>query len=286
MPKALFLTCESQTEPFIDDQLFMNALEKLGWHCTLHAWNRPALRWSDFDVAILRTTWDYYKNPEQFLKVLEDIEESECRLWNPLSVVRWNSDKSYLRDLVVWGLKIAPTIWSKEMAFSGKQSPFEIFDCEEIIVKPTISVGAFDTLLLTKDQWKPRQLKKTYKGRDIMVQKCLNAVREVGEYSLVFFAEEFSHAILKTPKAGDFRVQSFYGGQEQSIEAPAEAIRQGQLALQAVSEAPLYARVDMVYQDNQWILMELELIEPQLFLPMIDFEKLCRETISPFLVRY
>ncbi|MDF1664063.1 MAG: hypothetical protein P1V97_20005 [Planctomycetota bacterium] len=286
MSKALFLTCESQTEFFVDDQLFMNAMEKLGWQCTLHPWNGPALRWSDFDVAILRTTWDYYKNPSRFLEVLGDIEQSDCRLWNPLSVVRWNSDKSYLRDLVTWGLKIAPTIWSKALAFNGEQSPFEIFDCEEIIVKPTVSVGAFDTLLLTKEQWNPEQLKETYKDRDILVQKCLSAVRELGEYSLVFFAEEFSHAILKTPKAGDFRVQSFYGGKERAVEVPAEAIRQGQLALQAVSEAPLYARVDMVLQDGQWLLMELELIEPQLFLPMIDFEKVCAETIVPFLNRY
>lgn len=286
MTKALFLTCTSQTESFIEDQIFMNAFEKQGWDCTLYAWNRPALNWNEYDFAIIRTTWDYYKNPDQFLAVLEDIEKSACQLWNPLSVVRWNFDKIYLQDLVTWGVKIAPTIWDKKVGLSKRKSPFEIFDCDEVIVKPRISVGAFDTLLLTEDEWNLKRLRRIYKDRDIMVQKCLKSIREVGEYSLVFFAEEFSHAILKTPKAGDFRVQSFYGGTETSVEVPEAAIKQGLLALQAVAEAPLYARVDLAHEDGEWILMELELIEPQLFLTMIDFEKICPEKILPFVSRY
>lgn len=286
MPKALFITCSSQTESLIDDELFMLAFEKQGYQATLHPWNGDPLDWSQFDLAIVRSAWDYYQNPKLFLRTMEDIELSGCRLWNPLSVLRWNADKSYLQDLQSWGLKLPPTLWSKHDAFQDHSDPFKLLDCDEVIVKPTVSVGAFDTLLLTRDQWKPETLRETYKDREVLVQKCLSAVREEGEYSLVFFAEEYSHGILKKPKPGDFRVQSFHGGQESFVEAPEAAIRQGQFALSAVAEAPLYARVDLVQQDGEWVLMELELIEPQLFLPGVDFETIVADRLIPFIHRY
>ena len=287
MPRALFLTCLSHIKEFpgvfVDDQIFLDAFDDHGWDVRLHPWNGQALDWSRFDIAILRTAWDYYKKPEAFLKTLQEIAGSGCQLWNPPSLVAWNTEKSYLRDLRDQGIPIPETLWCKREAFDPSMSPFDRFHCQQVVIKPTISVGAFDTLLLGPEQWKPQQLEKLYRGRNIMVQPCLSGVREVGELSMVFFARTFSHGILKRPKAGDFRVQSFHGGQEQLVTVSADALKAAKKVIDSIEGPLLYARVDMVEQDGQWLLMELELIEPQLFLPMTDFDSLMRHEILPFL---
>jgi hypothetical protein len=283
MPVALFLTCLSQEELFIDDQLMMQAFECAGWKTTLQPWNGPALDWSGFDIAVIRTTWDYYKEPAAFLQRLFEIDQSSCELWNPYELIRWNSEKSYLKDLEERGILVPETIWDHQRAFFDEKTPFERFQCEEIVLKPQISVGAFDTLLLKPNQWDETELFELYKDKKIMVQRCLSAVRDVGEHSFVFFAGNYSHTMLKTPKKGDFRVQSFYGGVERPITPGSNAILEAGKVIQALQSVPLYARVDMVEQDSQWLLMELELIEPQLFLPQIDFNEILNAQLLPFL---
>jgi len=249
-----------------DDDLAIEPLRDLGWNVETLSWRHESVDWDLFDAVVIRTTWDYHRDPDRFIEVLREIEASDTRLENPLEIVRWNLNKTYLRGLEADGIRIVPTLWGEtydEAAFAGWLAKL---DTDEVIVKPTVSATAEHTYRLRA--FDP-ELSAIFAERPFMVQAFVKSVVTEGEYSLFYFCGEFSHAILKAPKENDFRVQEEHGGIISAFEATSEMLAAGRAAFDMITPTPLYARVDLVRgRDDGFELMELELIEPALYLRM------------------
>ena len=266
MRRCAFLTMEDPQDFVIDDELVLPHMEALGWSVDQVPWRRPT-RWEDYEAVVIRTTWDYTLDVRGFMGVLEQIHQSSATLLNPIELVRWNLRKSYLRQLDAQGVPIPPTIWLSSGELHRIEELWQGLEAEEIVLKPLIGAGARDTYRLSRSQIAGRveELVRVYGDREAIMQPFLPQVVREGEFSVFFFGRRYSHAILKTPKARDFRVQEEHGGHIQSIE-PEPALMDAALrVLEAISPDPLVARVDLVRHQGRFVLMEVELIEPSLY---------------------
>lgn len=273
MRRCAFLTMEDLTGFVSDDQLAVEPLRERGWKVDFVPW-RAEVDWNHFDAVVIRTPWDYQDDPAGFLAVLEQITRSRARLENPLSLVRWNIEKSYLREMEKRGARLAPTLWEKRFRAEFLHGYFEKLRSPEIIIKPLVSANADDTYRLSAPvpELAVRHLEKVFAGRRYLVQRFLQSVVDEGEFSLFYFAGFHSHTILKTPKAEDFRVQEEHGGIIRAVEeADHRLLQTGARIMERIRPAPLYARVDLArLEDGDFALMELELIEPALYFRMSE----------------
>lgn len=248
-----------------DDELAIEPLEKLGIAVETLSWRQTSRKWSEFDAVVIRTTWDYQRFPVEFLGVLAEIEAA-TRLYNPLSVVRWNFDKIYLRELSEKCVSIVPTLFETQYSPENFAAWHDTLSSQELIIKPRVSATAEHTFRLC--EFDPA-VSESFEHRPFLVQPFLDTIVNEGEYSLFYFDGEYSHAILKAPKQHDFRVQEEHGGIPTPVEATDAMKDAASQALAAVAEPLLYARVDLVRDDNnEFALMELELIEPALYFRM------------------
>lgn len=249
-----------------DDEWAIKPLQNLGWEVETVSWRAENVDWSKFEAVIIRTPWDYQDSPEEFLELLQRIENS-TRLENPLKIVKWNLSKTYLRELKEKDVKIVPTLFCDELIDEDVfASWFEKFEADEIIIKPIVSATAQDTFRLRR--FLP-ELTEVFRNRKYMVQPFMKNIIEEGEYSLFYFGGDFSHAILKTPKQNDFRVQEEFGGEIRAIKPSEKLLSTGENALKQIGQKLLYARVDFVRDEmDDFALMELELIEPSLYFRM------------------
>jgi len=270
MKKCAILTMDNLDEFEVYDDLLEAPLKALGWHMSSVSWRDKSADWDAFDAVIIRSPWDYQDEPSAFLKVLENIEASSARLENSLATVRWNIDKAYLKLLEQKNVTIVPTLWRD--VFNEQELPayFEQLHVDQIVLKPRISANADNTFWLTKDNYQAMlaELNEAFFKRPFMIQPFMANIVSEGEFSLFYFDGQYSHAILKTPKANDFRVQEEHGGRLTAIQPEQKLIEQAQATLNALDEMPLYARVDFVRYGEQFALMEAELIEPSLYFNM------------------
>jgi glutathione synthase/RimK-type ligase-like ATP-grasp enzyme len=252
-----------------DDDLAYRPLQVLGWHVEAVPWCRPDVDWGRFDAVVIRSTWDYYQAVEAFVAVLERITQSGANLQNPLDLVRWNIKKTYLRDLQERGVRIVPTAWGADIGSIDERAILEELGTEEVVVKPLVGASAAFTYRLQRGSEKWSEAAAALEHREYLAQPFIPSIISEGEYSLFFFSGTYSHAIVKTPGQQDFRVQEEHGGVFRTITAMRELVQEGEQALAAIGQVPLYARVDFVrLEDGGFGLMELELVEPALYLGM------------------
>lgn len=267
-----FLTMDSVEGWSIDADLGIAPLEALGWRVEQVPWRSGNARWDDFDAVYIGTPWDYPEDVARFMAVLERIDRSRAVLVNPLALVRWNLPKTYLRDLESRGAAIVPSQWGEHLAPGALETSFDALATERVVVKPVVSTNARDTFLLARDEVRDAEpeLVRAFDRRAFVVQPFIERVRSEGEYSLFYFGDAFSHAILKKPKAGDFRVQEEHGASIDAVASPSSAlVAAADRVLELVRPAPVYARCDLVRgADGRFLLMELELIEPSMYLRM------------------
>ncbi len=215
--------------------------------------------WSRFDAAIIGTTWDYWDHQATFLATLEAIER-EIPLYNSAKLARWNSHKSYLRDLETRGAKLIPTVWLDNAGEDSSKAAFDQLGSDDLVFKRQVGAGAAGQHRLKRGQTIPDM------PHPMMVQPFLPMIQTEGEYSFIFIDGELSHALIKRAARGDYRIQSAYGGVEEAVSPNAEELRAAKAVLNTLEETPLYARVDMLRgEDGGLLLMELELIEPYLY---------------------
>ena len=217
---------------------------------------------SGFDVVTPLVAWGYNRQPGRWLATLDTLEAAAVPLRNPAALLRWNSDKRYLEELGANGIATVPTRIVgalDETSLADARADFG----DELVVKPPMSAGADGTYRLAPTEAIPPDVA----GRAMMVQPFLPSVMDEGEYSLMLFGGRFSHAVVKRPRAGDFRVQPHLGGREEKCEPPSGAIDLAHAALAQAPAPPAYARVDLVRGlDGKLAVIELELIEPALWL--------------------
>ncbi len=223
--------------------------------------------WSSFGAAWIRSTWDYPARHREFLAWTQQVAAS-TDLWNPAPVVAWNSHKSYLLALARAGVAIVPTV----VVPAGEPLDLvELMDRHgwaEVVVKPAVSAGAVGTERVTRSQargWAHGDADRS--APDRLVQPFAAEVTD-GEVSLVAVGGHVTHAVRKVPAPGDFRVHAHLGGTELVHQPSRSELALAAAALEAVGEPLLYARIDCVTTPDGPVLMELELIEPSLFLPL------------------
>lgn len=266
-----------QNPPYLGDSEAMLAepLKERGVVVELASWDDKQVPWERYAAVILRSTWDYHQRIGDFNKWLKQLEAVQARVFNPLPMLRWNMDKTYLEQLQKLGVPVLPTEWLPRGAFASLEKTLTRMNWEQAVVKPTIGAGGDDTWLVTledaeRDQARFEDL-LTRSG--VMVQLFAPQIVQ-GEWSLFYFNGVYSHAVLKFPAPGQFLVHEHRGGTAHGVQPPAPLIRQAsailRLACQLNKDVPLYARVDGFTTAGQLVLMELELIEPNLYLECVD----------------
>ncbi|WP_454761956.1 ATP-grasp domain-containing protein [Caulobacter segnis] len=207
--------------------------------------------------------WGYHGRQDEWFGFLDDLERDGIRVANPAATMRWNSTKTYLVELAGKGAPVVPTHAHDLLTREHVRDAFDAFGVDELVVKPQVSAGSHETIRVKRHGG---SLAGGPSG-PALIQPFLPAVGEEGELSLFFFDGQFSHAVTKVAVEGDFRVQPQFGGQVSEIAPEPEALRAAEMVLQAAGEVLTYARVDLIRGlDHTPQLMELEVIEPDLFL--------------------
>jgi glutathione synthase/RimK-type ligase-like ATP-grasp enzyme len=270
MRRAAFLTLAEQGDFVIDDDLAHAPLARRGWQVETVPWNRPGVDWQRYDLVAIRSTWDYQHQADAFLTTLAAIEASGARLENPLGIVRWNMRKTYLRDLATKGVPVVPTIWRDGLRRGELAAFFEEAHSKEAVIKPVMSGNAQGAWRLDRADARTRaaEIEAYYADRALMMQPFEPAILSEGEFSLLYFNGKFSHGILKVPKPGDFRVQEEHGSEIRAITPEPALLAAGNAAIDAIGRKLLYARADLVRHGDEFRVMELELVEPALYLRM------------------
>lgn len=249
--------------PDPESGILIAALAEIGIRAPLVPWDAP-IEWSQSRLVVLRTPWDYIDRPEEFLAFVR-ATAAVTTVVNPAEVVAWNIHKGYLAELADRGIPVVPTTMVHRGAGSAVQvaarSSFEA----EIVIKPAISAGAFRAIRTKAASSEAEAyLAALLTTDDALVQPYLAAV-EAGETSLVYFDGTLSHAVRKVPAAGDFRVHVEYGGSVAPHTATHAERAVAEAVLDAAPDATTYARIDLVTTPDGSLLMEAELIDPELF---------------------
>jgi glutathione synthase/RimK-type ligase-like ATP-grasp enzyme len=260
-------TCRALADLWAGDRLFLNELRRRGVVAAPLVWDDETVDWRQWDTVVIRSCWDYHLHIEQFRAWLERLERDAVRVINPPRVMRWNMHKRYLLDVARAGGRIPMTrvvprgsagLLRDEMRREGWPSS---------VIKPAISASGFSTRLVEgvptpEDEDAYAAMRE---GGDVLLQSYVPEVRELGEWSLVFFEGRYSHAALKRAAPGEFRVHIEWGGTVEATEPPQRLVQQAQALVDALDLDAVYARVDGTDVGGDLTVMELELIEPELF---------------------
>ncbi len=263
MPRVALVTCVTLPEPDPDQDLMVSSLRNAGLDAQLAAWDDAGTDWSAFDLAVIRSTWNYHRHLDAFTDWLERAAH-DTLLVNPASVVRWNLHKRYLRELEAAGLPIVPT------AFADARTPFDLartldhHGWTDIVIKPCVSAGSARTRRYTEGRSPDAAafLASITERDDAMIQPFVPSVADGGERSAIWIAGEPTHAIVKQPR---------FDTDDESVSdaLPVSDVERDMLdrCLDLAGDGLLYARLDTMRDaDGTLLISELELIEPSLFL--------------------
>lgn len=218
---------------------------------------------SSFDLVLPLIAWGYHLEYPRWLEFLDRAEAEHWPMVNPPALLRWNSDKAYLAELADGGVSTVPTLAVDSCCDADLEEARRRFESDWLVIKPPVSASASGTHRLGPNDDLPDDSRR----RPMIVQPLIEEIARTGEFSLMLFDGEFSHAVVKRPKSGDFRVQPHLGGVTLPSAPPPGAEQLAKLALAAAPAKATYARVDIVPDDEGTLrIMELELIEPALFL--------------------
>ncbi len=266
--QVAFVTYHKFPDLYEDDQLLQQYLIQRNIEVIVVSWDDATINWQQFDVIILRSMWDYFERPQVFDAWLDKLKSLNCNVLNPVSVVKWNQNKNYFDKFSEQGILLPSYVICTQKENITLKSILQKNNWNKAVVKPTISGGAYNTWITTIDTADNDQnhFVELLKTSDVIVQVFVEEIITNGEFSLIFFNKKFSHAICKRAKQGDFRVQVQFGGTTEAIEPDSTILTQATNLLYSIPETLLYARVDgVVTNDGNFLLMELELIEPVLF---------------------
>jgi hypothetical protein len=265
-PSVALVTVDAARELDEDLAPLAEALHRLDVEVSLPSWDNDEVQWTSFDIAVLRSTWDYVDRLPEFLGWAERVGKS-IRLHNPVSVVRWNTNKTYLRDLERAGVPIIPS------AFFAPGESVHVPTAGEFVVKPSVGAGSRGAKRFAAQQQAAaaaHAARLQGEGATVLLQPYLASVDDHGETALLFIRGEFSHAIRKGPLLAldTADVEGLFARESITPRVPSDAeLAVGRAALAAIpGGAPLYARVDLIHDANGAPrVLELELTEPSMF---------------------
>lgn len=267
LPKFVTWKVPVMEELFDDDMLLIDVFNSKGHKVEPVVWDKPDINWNEFDMAIVRSVWDYIDRREEFLNVLSEIESSSCKLFNSFEAIKWNSDKLYFFDLQKWNIPIVPTYRAegfdiKELRKISRGKKFN-----EVVLKPTVGGGGADVYRVNVDEipGKLKELKISQPHNEYLVQPLIESVMSEGEWSYVYAGGKLSHVLLKKPAAGNFLSHVIYGGSIEIVKPGKDDILMAEEILSKLQFDLLYARLDLVRIGDKLAVMEVELIEPILY---------------------
>lgn len=265
--RVALVTCLKVPGLTDDDRLLVPALAGRGAAVEAVVWDDPAADWERFDRLVLRSVWDYHLRPAEFDAWLADRESGGAPMWNPPALVRWNAHKAYLRRLAERGVATLDTEWLARGSAASLGAVMDARGWSDVVVKPAVSASAYRTFRVARRAADAQQagLDAILSDGDALVQPFAPEIAD-GEWSLLFFGGAFSHAVRKRPAAADFRVQEELGGRAENEVPDAGVVAQAAGALAAAPGRTAYARVDGIVRGGAFVLMELELVEPVLYL--------------------
>ncbi len=280
--KIALPTCATLPAWERDDEPLHAALRARAVELERPIWDDPSVAWDRFDLVLIRTTWDYQGKREAFVEWAERVA-AQTRLYNPPALVRWNTDKLYLRELEAAGVALAPSLWFEPGEAVALADAAAQLGVRRGFCKPRVAANSRGTIRF--DAREPASLAAAQAQLDallarepMLVQPYLSAVETEGELSAIVFDGRLSHAVRKVPVPGDYRVQDDHGARDMPITLEPEALALVEATLAGLArviaargwavELPLlYARIDMLRSESgAFVLNELEVVEPSLFL--------------------
>jgi glutathione synthase/RimK-type ligase-like ATP-grasp enzyme len=263
---VIFATCDDQPLIAADDRILAEALQPLGVEVVPLPWTQID-PYSHIDALpiVLRSTWDYHRIPTMFSTWLSALEDSGRTVWNDPAIARGNIDKIYLKDLESAGIAIPKTRWLDRVDQDAVRHTLAEERWTQAVLKPRIAATAYGTFLVTPDTALSDDDLSPARACGALLQEFVPGIIDRGEVSLMYCDGVFSHAVSKRAKAGDFRVQQDFGGVVVPFAPSPTLIAFADLVMAKVPGPQLYARVDAVETDRGPLLMELELIEPELY---------------------
>lgn len=238
------------------DRELQNALIRLGHDVHGEIWHDPGPAWPTYDAVIVRSCWDYHLRAREFLDWIALLERAGVGVVNPPELIRWNADKVYLAGLAADGIAIPDTVFVERGTQVDLAAACTARGWHEAVVKPNVSASAHRT----------ERRSTGHVAGPALIQQYIEAIETQGEWSLVYFGGRFSHAVIKKPNHGYFRVQAEFGGTVE-VARPPQPLRQfAERVLRRVAQPAPFARVDVVADGRSILLMELEVIEPELFM--------------------
>ena len=249
-----------------DDQLLLAALEQIGIAAVPLIWDDDAVAWRDFDFVLIRSIWDYHLKHARFLRWLDQLDEAGVRVCNSTAIARWNSDKRYMLELQQRGVRVTPTRLVRQHDAVTLAALIAETGWQEAVVKPVISSSGHETWFMNNPATPADEARfaEQVARMDVLVQEFAAGV-QAGELSFVFLGGRYSHTVLKRAAGSEFRVQVEHGGTVEAVQPPGEQIDWAQSVLAHIPDPCSYARVDAVAAGDSLMLMELELLEPELF---------------------
>ena len=251
----------------LEDQLLETALEKEGLRVIKKDWADKHFDWTTAKYAIFRSTWDYFDRFDEFFKWIKEAKRKIIFI-NSSEIIHWNIDKHYLKDLENNGINIASTLFIEKGSPTTLKQLFEQTDWQEVVIKPAISGAARNTYRIEKSNLLKYEniFQRLIHDECMLFQEFLKNITSKGEISLILIGGKYTHAVKKIAKEGDFRVQDDHGGTVKKYTPNKKEIMFAEDCLKASPHNPIYARVDIVYDNNHNAsLSELELIEPELW---------------------
>lgn len=266
-PAIALVTCAEFPRLVPDDLPLAAALERLGLRPVPALWDDPAQRWGGYAAVVLRSCWDYHHRAAEFARWLERLEREGARVRNPVTTLRWNFRKTYLRDLEAAGVPITGTVWAEMGSATTLRDVARSTGWSVMVVKPTVSASGWETWLVERAGVAEDEARFAdhLRSRDLMIQPFMPGVLSEGEVSMIFLEGRYSHAVRKRPRPGEFRVQEEHGGSVEREEPTATLVGQAADALAVAPPGSLYARVDGLVENGKLIVSELEMIEPKLY---------------------
>ncbi|HPF38312.1 MAG TPA: hypothetical protein P5081_09765 [Phycisphaerae bacterium] len=267
--KIALATCRDLPEWEIDDRPLEAAFQDADITIEKPVWDDDNVNWSVYDACLIRTTWDYSQRRARFVNWAQRVA-GQTLLLNSAEIVRWNTDKRYLRDLESAGVPTIPTRWLEQGEAASVERLLAERNWDRAFLKPVVGASSVGTMRFrrTADDMAQaqRHLDQWLATHAMMLQPYYESVETEGEYSVIFVEGEPTHAVRKTPVPGDYRVQDDYGAHDEPAQLNNEDIRVARRAVAGVAHAPLYARADFLRcPDGVLRMNELELVEPSLF---------------------
>lgn len=277
------VTCEEEPDLWDDDALLLKSLKESGVPCEPVIWSDQRNNYKNYDILVIRSVWDYHYKYKEFLNWLALLENNNTRVFNSVDALRENSNKIYLANLQKLGIPLVPSAFFKSEDASLVVLPelFERFKCKELVIKPFVGASSYQVEKIDQNTDFNLFVYCQKNPCGFIVQKFIPEVFIEGEISLIYLNGIFSHAVRKKPKQGDFRVQDDYGGTFEYIDPNIELRQKVDKIMRNLQPDLLYARIDCLWTKNLFYLMEVELVEPILYL----HDPRCRQQFIEALIK-